>query len=516
MKLPSLTLFALFCLFSFVGILTPAYAGNDEHKSWDYPPFGATDVALYQAFQASCSRFAAMPSGKVLGGKRIFGTVGQWQTICAEGLSKKATDLEDYLHTRLAKVKMSDNGKFTGYYKPVMEGSRKRHGEYQTPLLARPKDLTICNGQTGQLKANGQCINPYPQRSEIMANLKSHKVLMWMKDPVDVYFLHIQGSGTVELDDGTVAHIGFDGKNGHPYVAIGKVLKDMGELKGSITADKIREWLKKNPKRNDEVLHANPSYIFFKETKEESPGAFGVTLTGGRSLAVDKSSVPLGVPVQVETTNTYDNSPWSRLMFAQDVGSAIKGPGRGDIYFGHGPLAGKRAGSQNATGSLYAYVPKENVGEQAVAELKKEEKATEQAAPRSEPKPQAPQQLAALQQPQPQPERKAEPVLSAELQPQTADIEPAAGTTEPAEATEASGPQTGTLAENTPPSDDIMATVSENTGEGVEETTTASVQQGEETQPQTGLMFKRGTAAAKITQALLNHTEAPNPLADSL
>jgi 3D (Asp-Asp-Asp) domain-containing protein len=189
----------------------------------------------------------------------------------------------------------------------------------------------------------------------------------------------------VELDDGTLAHLGFNGKNGHPYVAIGKVLKDMGELSGDITADKIRTWLKKNPSRNAEVLHANPSYIFFKETKEESPGAFGVTLTGGRSLAVDRASIPLGIPVQVETTNTYDNSAWSRLMFAQDVGSAIKGPGRGDIYFGHGPLAGKRAGAQNAPGSLYAYVPKENVGQQAIALTEPEKPAQPEPAPTPKP-----------------------------------------------------------------------------------------------------------------------------------
>jgi membrane-bound lytic murein transglycosylase A len=117
----------------------------------------------------------------------------------------------------------------------------------------------------------------------------------------------------------------------------------------------------------DEVTHSNPSFIFFHVTEEEAPGAMGVKLTGGRSLAVDRDYIPLGIPVFVKTTNTYDNSAWHRLMFAQDVGSAIQGPVRGDIYFGHGPLAGQRAGRQNASGKLWALVPKENVGMQAAA-----------------------------------------------------------------------------------------------------------------------------------------------------
>lgn len=361
--------FILILLTAFLGTFAPAFA-DPEHPSWDYPPFGATDVALYQAFQSSCSKFMARAKSKPLHTNKIFGTAGQWQNICTEGLAKTPDELPDYFKSRLAKVKLSSNGKFTGYFKPVLEGSRKRHGPYQTPLLAKPKDLTVCNGQTGQLKANGQCLNPYPTRAQIENNLKDYKVILWLKDPLDTYFMHIQGSGSIELDDGTVAHVGFAGKNGHPYVAIGKVLKDMGELTGSITADKIRTWLAKNPSKATEVLHSNPSYIFFKETAEESHGAFGVTLTAGRSLAVDRAHIPLGVPLQVDTQNTFDNSPWSRTMFAHDVGSAIKGAGRGDIYFGHGPLAGKRAGSQNASGTMWALVPKENIGMQSVAENK--------------------------------------------------------------------------------------------------------------------------------------------------
>lgn len=352
---------------------------QDNHKAWDYPPFGADDIALYKAFEASCSKFAAMKPAKQLHSNPIYGTAGQWQSICREGLAKKSSLLEDYLNSRLTKVKLGGGeGKFTGYYKPVLEGSRKRHGEYQTPLLARPSDLTICNGETGQKRPDGSCRNPYPNRAEIMKNIGNYKVILWLKDPVDAFFMQVQGSGTVELDDGTLAHIGFAGKNGHPYVAIGKTLRDMNAIEGTITAPKIRAWLKahKGPEA-DEVLYSNPSYIFFKETQEEAPGAFGITLTAGRSMAVDRSHIPMGVPVFIKSKNTFDALPWERIMFAQDVGSAIKGANRGDIYFGHGDLAGDRAGDQNAGGQLSALVPKENVGMQAA---EKKTTATEQLA----------------------------------------------------------------------------------------------------------------------------------------
>lgn len=344
-------------------------AAQEQHKTWDYPPFGADDIALYKAFEASCSKFVKMNPDKKLHSNPIYGTAGQWQSICRTGLSKKPELLEDYLNTRLTKVKLGGGeGKFTGYYKPVLEGSRKRHGEYQTPLLARPSDLTVCNGETGRKTAEG-CRNPYRNRAEIMKNISEYKVILWLKDPVDAFFMQVQGSGTVELDDGTIAHVGFAGKNGHPYVAIGKTLKDMGAIKGTITAPKIREWLKahKGPEA-DEVLYSNPSFIFFKESETESPGAFGIALTAGRSMAVDRAHIPMGVPVFIKSKNTFDALPWERVMFAQDVGSAIKGANRGDIYFGHGDLAGDRAGDQNAAGQLSALVPKENVGMDAVAQ----------------------------------------------------------------------------------------------------------------------------------------------------
>lgn len=355
-------------------LLAPAHASEAHKRTWDYPPFGATDIALFQAFEASCSKFTSWPKGRQLHKtNKVFGTAGQWAGICRDGLAAGPNGLEEYLKDRLAKVQLAhkpggrdDNTaysvKFTGYFKPVLEGSKRRHGPYQTPILARPADLVVCNGKSGQRLSDGSCRNPYPTRAQIENNLGNYQVLVWLKDPVSVFFLHVQGSGTVELDDGGIMHLGFAAKNGHPYVPIGRVLRDEGKIKAPVTADKIRDYLEQFPAETARVTQSNPSFIFFTVTKEESPGALGVKLTGGRSLAVDRDYIPLGVPVFVKTTNTYDDTPWERMMFAQDVGSAIQGPVRGDIYFGHGPLAGQRAGRQNASGQLWALVPKENIG----------------------------------------------------------------------------------------------------------------------------------------------------------
>lgn len=362
--------------------LLPACTPPPANPYWDLPPFGADDVALYRAFESSCARFANQPATRPLAasstGNRIaFGTYGQWQEICRQGLGNTPDQLTLTLARLTKQVEMPDSGtersKFTGYFKPMLQASRTKQGEYIYPLVEKPADLTVCDsgpnkGETGQRQPDGSCVAPYPARGPIEIAIRdgnpTYQPIAWLKDPVDAFFLHVQGSGTLEIETGTgghrgteLMHVGFAGKNGHPYVAIGRVLRDMGELTPPISADSIRKWLKANPHRADEVLHSNPSFIFFTETREESPGAYGVKLTPGRSLAVDRSFIPLGVPVRVVTKLTGNNEDFDRLMFAHDVGSAIKGSARGDIYFGHGPAAGKVAGTQNAPGKLFVLVP---------------------------------------------------------------------------------------------------------------------------------------------------------------
>lgn len=349
-----------------------AEADAQVKRYWDLPPFGADAASLANAWHHSCGVWSKRPASQTLHRTNPkFGTVGQWQALCTASKALPASQLEAFLLKSLTTLPMQPkhkpgyNVKFTGYYKPVLAASRTRTGAYQTPLLARPKNLTRCPTKlesggftTGQKQPDGSCTAPYPTRAMIENNLSAYQVIAWLADPVASYFLHIQGSGLLALPGGKVMHVGFAGKNGHPYVAIGKVMREQGLLSGSITADKIHRWLTANPARQAEIFHSNPSYIFFKETKTEAPGAMGVPVTAGRSLAVDRDHLPMGIPLIVSTTLSHTNEPWQRIMFAQDVGSAIQGPVRGDIYFGHGPLAGEAAGDQNAPGTLTALIPK--------------------------------------------------------------------------------------------------------------------------------------------------------------
>ncbi|MFZ2586737.1 MAG: MltA domain-containing protein [Alphaproteobacteria bacterium] len=357
-------------LTTFAAIWLPACAPPPSHPYWDMPPFGADDVTLYRAFESSCTKLRNQPAGAAIrnGAGQNFGTYGQWHSICAEALAATPDQLPLILSARTEQRQMhatnAQPAKFTGYFKPMLEASLTQGGPYQTPLLAKPADLTECaDGSTGRILPDGTC-GPYATRGEIETDVRTnpasiYKPIAWLKDPVAAFILHVQGSGTLELPDGTLRNVGFAAKNGHNYVAIGKALRELGELSPPITADDIRKWLKAHPERRDEILHLNPSYIFFTLTKEESVGAYNIKLTPGRSLAVDRQHIPMGVPLRVATTLTSgEDEEFDRLMFGHDVGSAIKGPVRGDIYFGHGPAAGKAASSQNASGKLWVLVPK--------------------------------------------------------------------------------------------------------------------------------------------------------------
>lgn len=357
-------------LIAFAALWLPACTPPPANPYWDMPPFGADDVTLYRAFETSCRQFAKQPADKIIrnSNQQTFGTYGQWQSICNEALQQTPDHLTSILAARTTQKEMkateAQPAKFTGYYKPMLEASLTRGGAYQTPLIAKPADLITCpDDTTGKLLPDGTCA-PYPTRGDIETDIRTnpnsiYKPIAWVKDPVAAFFLHIQGSGTLQLENGQLLNIGFAAKNGHPYVSIGRALKEMGELQPPISADDISRWLKRNPARQDEILHLNPSYIFFTVTEKESAGAYGVQLTPGRSLAIDRTHIPFGVPLRVATTLTSGHDEeFDRIMFGHDVGSAIKGPVRGDIYFGHGPAAGKAASSQNANGRLWVLVPR--------------------------------------------------------------------------------------------------------------------------------------------------------------
>jgi membrane-bound lytic murein transglycosylase A len=254
-------------------------------------------------------------------------------------------------------------GLLTGYYEPLVDGSRTPEGVFQTPVYKRPPELVNLVGETQRgsvgmglthARKTEKGTEPFPTRAQIeQGALKNRNLeLLYLADPVEVFFLQLQGSGRVKLSDGSIVRIQYDGKNGHPYTSIGRYLIE----KGLLAADKVsmgalKRWLKADPERAKLVLWQNASYVFFRELKGPEAagpmGALGARLTPGRSLAVDASHYALGSPIYVSgegMTHVSKAGVFHRLMIAQDVGSAIKGPERGDIYFGSGEAAGRLAG----------------------------------------------------------------------------------------------------------------------------------------------------------------------------
>lgn len=271
----------------------------------------------------------------------------------------------------------SGRGLLTGYYEPVLAGSRERTGPYQTPIYARPPDLInlvdeAMRGSSGvgltHARKEGNRVVPYATRAEIESGALDGRGLevLYLADPVDAFFMHIQGSGLIELTDGSSVRLTYDGKNGHPYTSIGRHLIEAGAFQAEeLTMDVLVQWLRSDLERSRQVMWQNASFVFFRELARSEAssalGAMGVPLTPGRSLAVDASIHRLGTPVYVVAptlTHSKEGGPFQRLMIAQDVGSAIRGPERGDIYFGTGSEAGRRAGITRNQGKFFALLPK--------------------------------------------------------------------------------------------------------------------------------------------------------------
>jgi membrane-bound lytic murein transglycosylase A len=258
---------------------------------------------------------------------------------------------------------VTEPGFVTGYYEPELRGSRTRRGKLQIPVYRRPGDLITLKPDTERARHNdgvtgvrrtAQGQVPYFTRAEIDGGaLKGRGLeLLYLDDPVELFFLQVQGSGRVRLADGTTLRLGYAAKNGHPYTSIGKRLVEMGAgAPSDMTMEGVKAWLRADPKRGRALMHENRSYVFFRELKgsegRDGPiGAQGVALTPGRSLAVDTAYHKLGLPIFVAAPDlaTQGGKPFRRLMVAQDVGSAIRGRERGDIFWGSGDAAGAVAG----------------------------------------------------------------------------------------------------------------------------------------------------------------------------
>lgn len=270
-------------------------------------------------------------------------------------------------------VHAAREGLLTGYYEPLIEGSRTRDARFQTALFKRPPDLVTVVPETrgavaGTLthaRRTSAGLVPHLSRAEIDRGALAGQglELLYLADPVDKFFLQIQGSGRIKLRDGTTVRVQYDGKNGHPYSSIGRYLIDKGLLAADrMSMGALSRWLKADLARGREVMNQNASYVFFKELPAAAEGPLGaleVALKAGRSLAIDPGLHRLGSPIYVSAPTLRAGGTaqsFHRLMIAQDVGSAIKGPERGDIYFGSGETAAAVAGKVRHPGNLFVFV----------------------------------------------------------------------------------------------------------------------------------------------------------------
>jgi membrane-bound lytic murein transglycosylase A len=332
----------------------PGWQEDDLRQAWT-------------AFMASC---------------RAIGSRADWKGVCT---AAQVVDARDALAVRqyfeanfvpnlVRSEDGSDKGLITGYYEPMLHGSRKRGGAYQTPLYKVPDDLLTIelasvypNLKNMRLRGrlSGKKVVPYSTRAEIeRANLPG-KELLWVDDPVEAFFLEVQGSGRVQLDDsGETVRIAYADQNGHPYKAVGRWLVEQGELTvEQATAQGIKAWVAAHPERRQELFNVNPSYVFFREERLPDPsvgpkGALGVPLTPARSVAIDPHFLPLGAPLFLATTEAGSNVPMRRLMMAQDTGGAIRGAVRADFFYGFGGSAPDKAGLMKQQGTIWVLLPK--------------------------------------------------------------------------------------------------------------------------------------------------------------
>jgi membrane-bound lytic murein transglycosylase A len=343
---------------------------------------------LLPAFAETCRRFAAMPPDRPLGGAEAAavraGRVGDWLPLCAEAARLPAGDhaatraffearFRPWLAQNVGSAQPDPFGLFTGYFEPEVPGSRRRRPGGEA-LLTRPPDLVqvelgdfaedLRGRRTAGRVEQGRLV-PYASRAEIARGaLDGRRLeLLWVDDPVDAFFLHVQGSGRVRLAEGGIARVGFAAQNGHPYVPIGRVLVERGVMtEDQVSMQSIRAWLAANPAEARAVMEQNPSFVFFREIRglgpeEGPPGAFGVPLTAERSIAVDRSFIPLGIPVFIDVPHPITQAPYRRMLMAQDIGGAIRGPVRGDVFWGTGSAAGEAAGRMRSRGAWWLLLP---------------------------------------------------------------------------------------------------------------------------------------------------------------
>ena len=323
--------------------------------------------AAWPAFTSSCSVLIKQAT---------------WKEACTVARSVNASDekaIRTFFETFMEPNQViapdgATDGLVTGYYEPLLHGSRKKGGAYQTPLYKVPDDMVTIDlagvypelkGMRLRGKVVGKKVIPYSTRADIESASFSGKELLWVDDPVESFFLQVQGSGRVQLSDsGETVRVAYADQNGHPYKSIGKYLVEKGELTvEQASAQGIKAWVAGHPTRMQELFNVNPSYVFFKEERLPDPkvgpkGSLGVPLTPQRSVAIDATQLPQGAPVFLSTTMPNSDIPLQRLVMAQDTGGAIRGAIRVDYFFGFGAEAAENAGRMKQRGNVWVLLPK--------------------------------------------------------------------------------------------------------------------------------------------------------------
>ncbi len=332
------------------------------------------------AFRRSCAAFDRAPAEKLVAPASIGGRVADWRGACRAADDVTADEdqaARQFFEARFRPYALSDGGRdqglFTGYFEPELRGNWRQDADHRWPLYGRPGDLVSVDlgqfrdslkGQRVAGRLRGNKLVPFDSRADIEQGALDGKdlELLWVDDPVDAFFLHIQGSGRVRMADGDMVRVGYAATNGHPYLAIGRELIARGVMdREEVSMQSIGAWLRANPEAAWDVMWRNRSFVFFRLLKGDGPvGAQGVPLTPGRSLAVDRRFVPLGAPVWIDTTDPLEaERPLRRLLVAQDTGGAIKGVVRGDVFWGFGKEAAERAGRMREEGRVYLLLPRE-------------------------------------------------------------------------------------------------------------------------------------------------------------
>jgi membrane-bound lytic murein transglycosylase A len=291
-----------------------------------------------------------MPADKVMSGSFHLGRIADWQQVCSMHVThgQERQFFEQWFKPYAVSENGNFDGMFTGYYLPELHGSYTQSARYNVPIYRMP---------SGSLRSHS--------RAEIKAGALANKglELLWVDNEIDAFFMEVQGSGRVVMEDGSIRGLGFAGGNGYAYYAIGKTLVDNGEIaREDISMQTIRTWIEQHPVEGRQLMLSNASYVYFRYTPVDPnvgpAGAMAVPLTAQHSLAIDRKNLPLGIPIWLDAEHPIQGQRLRRLVMAQDTGGAIKGAIRGDVYWGQGEQASQMAGPMKSKGHYFLLVPR--------------------------------------------------------------------------------------------------------------------------------------------------------------